>query len=181
MKINNIAVYCGSYIPSNEIYAESAAKLGKFIADNNKTLVFGGSSSGTMKIIADSVLANHGKVIGVFPAELPQELLHKGLTEVYYSSNLAERKAKMIELADALIALPGSFGTWDELFDALAVCKISRGKKSMPIIALNIDGFYEPLKTLIQKSVDVGFSSKQAAELLTFIDNIDDLSNFFDF
>ena len=180
MKISKIAVYCGSYIPSEKIYSESAEKLGKFLAANNITLVFGGSAMGTMKIIADAVLENNGKAIGVFPAELPKNLLHPGLTEVFYSNNLAERKAKMLELADALIALPGSMGTWDELFDALAVCKISRGKKSMPIIALNINGFYNPLKDLINNSVEAGFTSKEASLLLTIIDNIDDLANFFD-
>lgn len=179
MKADKIAVYCGSYIPSEKIYSESAAKLGKFLADNNITLVFGGSAMGTMKIIADAVLKNGGKAIGVFPAELPKKLLHNGLTEVHYSSCLAERKAKMLELADALIALPGSMGTWDELFDALSVCKISRGKKSMPIIALNINGFYDPLKDLIKNSIDAGFTSQETASLLTFIDNVDDLSNFF--
>lgn len=181
MKINKIAVYCGSYLPTEKIYAETAEKLGKFLAANNITLVFGGSNVGTMKIIADSVLESGGKAIGVFPAELPENMLHQGLTEVHFSNNLAERKAKMIELADALIALPGSMGTWDELFDALAVCKISRGKKSMPIIAVNINGFYDPLKDLMRNSVEAGFTSKEAASLLTFIDNIDDLSDFFGF
>ena len=181
MKINSIAVYCGSYIPAEKIYSESAAELGRFLAANNITLVFGGSAMGTMKIIADAVLENGGKAIGVFPAELPENLLQKGLTEVCYSSNLAERKAKMLELADALIALPGSMGTWDELFDALAVCKISRGKKSMPIIALNINGFYNPLKDLIKNSIEAGFTTNEAASLLTFIDNVNDLSDFFNF
>ena len=178
MTLGKIAVYCGASVPAKEIYAESAAELGKLLADKNITLVFGGSAAGTMKIVADAVLENGGKAIGVFPAELPESLLHKGLTEVYFSSNLAERKAKMIELADALIALPGSIGTWDELFDALAVCKISRGRKTMPIIALNINGFYEPLKVLLKNSVEAGFTSDYAAQLLIFIDNIEDLSNF---
>ena len=180
-KIEKIAVYCGSYVPTEKIYAESAASLGKFLAVNKITLIYGGSNVGTMKIIADAVLQNKGKAIGVFPGELPKDMLHPELTEVYFSNDLAERKAKMLELADALIALPGSIGTWDELFDALAVCKISRGKKSMPIIALNINGFYEPLKMLIKNSTDAGFTSKEAASLLTFIDNVDDLSNFFKF
>ena len=179
MKINSAAVYCGSYIPENPVYIEAAVKLGEFLARNNITLVFGGSSAGTMKTIADTVLANNGKVIGVFPSELPREMLHENLTEVYFSSNLAERKAKMFELADVLIALPGSIGTWDELFDALSVCKISRGRISKLVIAMNINQFYAPLKALMQNSIDAGFSSKEAAQLLTFIDNVDDLSNFF--
>ena len=179
MKIKSAAVYCGACIPENPVYSEAAVKLGKFLAANNITLVFGGSSAGTMKTIADTVLENNGKVIGVFPSELPREMLHENLTEVYFSSNLAERKAKMFEFADALLALPGSIGTWDELFDALSVCKISRGKISKPVIAMNIDHFYEPLKALMQNSIDAGFTSKEAAQLLTFIDNVDDLSNFF--
>ena len=178
-KIEKIAVYCGSTVPSDEIYTETAAALGKFLADNNISLVFGGSSMGTMKTVADAALENGGRAIGVFPAELPREFLHSNLTEVYFSSNLAERKEKMLELADALIALPGSIGTWDELFDALAVCKISRGKKSMPIIALNVNGFYEPLKVLLQNSIRAGFTSDAAASLLTFVDNVDDLSKIF--
>ena len=178
MTIEKIAVYCGASVPSKEIYTETAAALGKMLAEKNITLVFGGSAAGTMKTVADAVLENGGKAIGVFPAELPESLLHDGLTEVYFSSNLAERKAKMIELADALIALPGSIGTWDELFDALAVCKISRGRKKMPVIAFNINGFYEPLKVLLQNSVEAGFTSAYAAQLLTFIDNLEDLSDF---
>ena len=180
MKIKTAAVYCGSSTPKNNVYTEAAAELGRFLAENNITLVFGGSSAGTMKVIADSVIENGGKATGVFPAELPENLLHNNLTEVYYSSSLAERKAKMIELADVLIALPGSIGTWDELFDALAVCKISRGKKSIPIIAMNINGFYTPLKQLLENSIEAGFSSQETAKLLNFVDNINDLYNFFE-
>ncbi len=176
VKIKTAAVYCGSSEPLQQIYTEAAAELGRFLADNKITLVFGGSNCGTMKTLADSVIAANGKVIGVFPAELSQELLHKNLDKVYFSSDLAERKNKMFELADILIALPGSIGTWDELFDALAVCKISGGKVSKTVIALNINGFYEPLKQLLKNSETAGFSSAETAAMLNFVDKVEDLS-----
>ena len=136
VKIKTAAVYCGSSEPLQQIYTEAAAELGRFLADNKITLVFGGSNCGTMKTLADSVIAANGKVIGVFPAELSQELLHKNLDKVYFSSDLAERKNKMFELADILIALPGSIGTWRYVWHYVCSLRLCNGVS----VKHNVDG-----------------------------------------
>ncbi len=165
-EIKAVAVYCGSHEVENPAFAKAAAELGKFLAGHGITLVYGGSNVGTMKILADSVLDNGGKVIGIFTENLPVKLLHPGLSETFVTLNLAERKAEMLKRADAVIALPGSFGTWDELFDALALRKIHSGGHKHPVGALNVDGYFDHLLQFIQHSVDVGFTSSKFAGLL---------------
>lgn len=177
-KIEKVAVYCGSAVPAYESYSKAAAEVGRILAENGKTLVFGGSASGTMKTIADNVFKNNGKVIGVFPAELSEELMYEHLTEVHKSPDLQARKNKMLELADALIVLPGSIGTWDELFDALARSKIAGKQSFFTVAVMNINGFYEPLKELLHNSFKAGFSSKKDIDMIKFYDNPDNLTEF---
>lgn len=164
-RIRAVAVYCGSKMPENPVYAESAARLGRFLAEHGMTLVFGGSNVGTMKILADAVLENGGRAVGVFPANFPRTLLHPGLTESVIAANLAERKRLMLERADVCIALPGSFGTWDELFDALALRKIRSGHKK-PVGVLNVNGYFDALLMFIRHSVETGFTGSRHAGLL---------------
>ena len=164
-RIRAVAVYCGSKTPENPVYAEGAARLGRFLAEHEMTLVFGGSNVGTMKILADAVLENGGRAVGVFPANFPRTLLHPGLTESVIAADLAERKRLMLERADACVALPGSFGTWDELFDALALRKIKSGHRK-PVGVLNIDGYFDALLTFIRHSVETGFTAQRHAGLL---------------
>ncbi len=165
-KLRNIAVYCGATLPPAEHFRQAAVAMGEAIARRGYGLVFGGSNEGTMALVANAALAGGAKVTGVFPANLPDEILLPGLTTVYRTQNLAERKAKMLECADAIVALPGSFGTWDELFDALAQRKIPNSPVNQPIGVLNTDGFYDHLLQFIHHSCDTGFTSPEFRNLL---------------
>ena len=176
-KIVSIAVYLGATMPKNHAYTDAVRELGTELARRGITLVFGGSREGTMTVLADSVLGNGGKAIGVFTRTLPMSLLYQGLTETIITDDLAERKAGMFARADAVIGMPGSFGTWDELFDVLERTKIEMisGRRPKPIAILNLNGFYDGLAELLQRSMDDGFTSPKYMNLLRFADNVPEL------
>lgn len=164
-KIQNVAVYCGAHSPGAPEYAAAAAELGDYLASHEMTLVYGGSNVGLMKVLADAVLEKGGRVCGVFPAFFPESLRHPGLSEYVVVQTLAERKAEMLKRADAVVALPGSFGTWDELFDALALRKLKAGHRH-PVGILNVKGYFDPLLALIEQSVREGFTAPKYHHLL---------------
>ena len=164
MNIRNVAVYLGAAEITNPAFRQAVIDLANYLADHDMTLVFGGSSCGMMKLLADTVLAKNGRITGVFTRTLPEKLIRRDLSEIVITENLAIRKAEMLKRADAIVALPGSIGTLDELFDALAQKKL--GCISCPIGVLNIDGFFDPLFELLQKSMDVGFTSASAFSML---------------
>lgn len=164
MQIQKVAVYLGSAEVSEPKFKQAVIDLANYLAEHDMTLVFGGSSCGMMKLLADTMLAKNGKVIGVFTRSLPEKFIRHDLTESVITENLAERKAEMLKRADAIIALPGSVGTFDELFDALAQKKL--GAISCPIGVLNIDGFFEPLFELLKKSMAAGFTSERVLSML---------------
>ena len=165
-RIKSVAVYCGSKSPGNPVFEEAVAGFGKFIAEHGIALVFGGSNVGTMKTLADAVLAAGGKAVGVFTTNLPLSLAHKRLTELVVAHSLAERKKEMIERADALVALPGGLGTLDELFDALALRRVKTGGHKKPIGVLNVNGYYDKLLDFVAQTGDMGFSSRAAVQTL---------------
>ena len=165
-RLQNVAVYCGATLPSAKVFQDAASELGACLARRRLGLVYGGTREGTMRLVAEGALANGGRVIGVFPDDLPSEWLMPGLTEVIRTHTLAERKAVMLERADAVIALPGSFGTWDELFDALALLKIPTSTLSKTAGVLNVEGFYDDLLRFIEHSFQTGFTTKQHRHLL---------------
>ena len=162
--ICNVAVYLGSADVAEPLFRQAVIDLAVYLADHDMTLVFGGSNTGMMKLLADSVLAKNGTVIGVFTKSLPEKFIRLDLTEAVITGNLAERKAEMLRRADAIVALPGSIGTFDELFDALAQKKL--GTIHCPIGVLNVNGFFDPLFELLKKSMDTGFTSAKAFSML---------------
>ena len=164
-KIRSVAVYCASHQPHAPEYAEAVIAFGRYLAEHGMTLIYGGSNVGLMKLLAETVLEHGGRVEGVFSAALPEKLKHPNLSECVTTANLAERKAEMLKRADAVVALPGSFGTWDELFDALALRKMKQGHKH-PVGILNVNGYYDPLLELIDRSVLLGFTSPGDRNLL---------------
>lgn len=164
-KIRSVTVYCGSRTPNSPEYADAVAEFGKYLAEHGMTLVYGGSNVGLMKILADSVLENGGSAHGVFPATFPASLQHPGLTDCTITRNLAERKAELLRQADVVVALPGSFGTWDELFDALALRR-SKGGHKHPVGILNINGYFDPLLAFMEQSIQLGFTSPKDQNLL---------------
>ena len=171
--IKSVAVYLGSAEVADHKFRQAVIDLAIYLAENNITLVFGGSNCGMMKLLADTVLAQKGKVAGIFTRSLPEKFLRNDLTEVVITNDLAEWKAEMLKRADAVIALPGSIGTFDELFDALAQRKL--GEINCPIGVLNVNGFFDPLFTLLQTSMEASFTSARTLSLLCSGETPDEL------
>ena len=164
MGIQYVAVYLGSADIADPQYRQAVIDLADYLADHDMTLVFGGSNTGMMKLLADTLLAKNGEVVGVFTKSLPERLIRHDLTEAIITENLAERKAEMLKRADAIVALPGSIGTFDELFDALAQKKL--GLINCHIGVLDVNGFFDPLFELLQNSRNIGFTSEKSFAML---------------
>jgi uncharacterized protein (TIGR00730 family) len=152
----NICVYCGSSPGKNKLIIEQSRAFGKILADQNHTLIYGGSSLGIMGAIADAVMINGGEVIGVIPENLfSKEVAHQGITRLITVRDMHQRKSHMAELADSFVAFPGGFGTMEELFEIITWNQI--GILNKPVVIMNIDGYYDPLIRMLDHSVDVGF------------------------
>ena len=156
--MKRITVFCGSSVGTDSIYKTQAKIVGEALAKNNIELVYGGAKIGLMGAVADGVLSKGGKVTGVLPNFLrSKEIAHEQLTNLILVDTMHERKTRMNELCDGVIALPGGFGTLEELFEMLTWAQLGLHKK--PIGILNIDGFYDTLIDLIQTMVSKGFGS----------------------
>lgn len=154
--MKSICVYCGSNSGGKPVYAERARELGARLARENLQLIYGGGNVGLMGKVADAVLEHGGEVVGVIPEQLVQwEVAHKGVTRLEVVGNMHERKARMFDLADGFVALPGGFGTLDEMFEMLTWRQLGLGDK--PCAFLDIDGFYAPLMTMLDRMVDQRF------------------------
>ena len=143
-QLNAVCVFCGSSTGEPAIYSEAARELGKYFAQQNITLVYGGAKVGLMGIIADEVLNNGGKAIGVIPRFFSaKEIAHDNLTELIFVDSMAERKKVLADISDAFIALPGGFGTLDELFEMMTSSQLDIHRK--PVGILNINHYYDHL------------------------------------
>jgi len=172
--MKRITVFCGSSFGTDDIFRSQATALGKMLAQQKIELVYGGAKVGLMGAVADGVLSGGGSVIGVLPHFLQsKEIAHEGLTELILVDSMHERKTKMNELCDGVIALPGGFGTLEEFFEMLTWAQLGLHKK--PIALLNIAGFYDAMKTLIQVMADKGFLKTVNQEMLLVSDDIGDL------
>jgi hypothetical protein len=154
--IGRICVFCGSRPGNRPEYIDVARRLGALLAERRIGLVYGGASVGVMGAVADAVLTGGGEVIGVIPKALVRrELAHDHLTELRVVESMHERKALMAELSDAVIALPGGFGTFEELFETITWSQLGIHRKAVGV--LNVAGFYDSLLALVQHTVDEGF------------------------
>ena len=172
--MKRVTVFCGSSMGTSEIYKSNAILLGKALAIRQIELVYGGAKVGLMGAVADGVLNEGGKVIGVLPQFLStKEIAHEGLTELILVESMHERKTRMNELCDGVIALPGGFGTLEELFEMLTWAQLGLHKK--PIALFNVDGFYDHLIALIQTAVANGFLKESNQKMLLISNDIDDL------
>jgi len=172
--MKRITVFCGSSFGTEASYTKQATLLGETFAKENIELVYGGANVGLMGAIADGVLNNGGKAIGVLPNFLrSKEIAHLGLTELILVESMHERKTKMNDLCDGVIALPGGFGTLEELFEMLTWAQLGLHKK--PIAILNIDGFYDSLIALTETMVEKGLLKEANQKMLLVSDNIPDL------
>lgn len=172
--MRRITVFCGSSFGIDEIYTSKATLLGEALAKKNIELVYGGANVGLMGAVADGILNNGGKAIGVLPHFLQsKEIAHEKLSELILVETMHERKTKMSELCDGVIALPGGFGTLEEFFEMVTWAQL--GLHSKPIGILNINGFYDSLIEMIQTMVDKGFLKKVNQQMLLVSSDIDDL------
>jgi hypothetical protein len=154
--MKSICVFCGSSVGRSENYKIKARSLGKILALQKITLVYGGGNIGVMRVIADSVLENGGEVIGVMPGHIvDKEIAHKLITKLHIVKTMHERKALMADLSDAFIALPGGFGTFDELFEVLTWNQLDIISK--PAGLLNINGYFDHLLAFIDHAVSEKF------------------------
>jgi len=157
-------VYCGSGVGKSPVYGEKATELGTALAKSGHGVVYGGSKTGLMGKVADAVLAAGGEVIGVMPTHLQKrELAHASLTEIHFVESMHIRKAKMAELADAFIALPGGAGTLDEYFEVFTWAQIGLHEK--PVILYNVDGFYDALLQHFKVMLEEGFIRAEQKKL----------------
>ena len=155
-RIENIAVFCGSRMGENPIYKEITYQLGKLLAQENIRLVYGGGGIGLMGVLADAVLDNGGKVVGVIPHFFNEkEVGHEKISETIWTESLSDRKTKIADLADGFITLPGGFGSLDELFEVLVYSQLNFHNK--PVGILNINQFYTPLLLQLEKMKNEGF------------------------
>src|SRR6476469_543974 len=164
--VRRLAVYCGSASGSSGVFADATRATAEVMVRRGVDLVYGGGRLGLMGLIADSVLAGGGQVFGVIPQALVDiEVAHLGLTELHTVANMHERKAKMTDLADAFLALPGGIGTLDELFEAWSWNALGYHKK--PFCLLNVEGFWDGLIEFVDHATESGFlSQKRRAQLL---------------
>lgn len=177
--MKRITVFCGSSIGTQDIYKYQATLLGQTLAKRNIELVYGGANVGLMGAVADGVLNQGGRVTGVLPRFLrSKEIAHHGLTELILVDSMHERKTKMNELCDGVIALPGGFGTLEELFEMLTWAQLGLHQK--PIAILNSEGFYDSLLALLETMVENGFLKKENHQMLLVSSNIEDLLNKMD-
>jgi uncharacterized protein (TIGR00730 family) len=158
--IRSVCVFCGSNRGTNPRFAEVAHDFGALLAKVGIALVYGGGHVGLMGVVADAVLANGGKAIGVIPRALwDREVGHRNLTELHIVETMHERKAMMASLADAFVALPGGLGTMEEIFEVWTWAQLGIHRK--PVGFLDAEGFYGPLLTFLDRAVDAGFVRAQ--------------------
>jgi uncharacterized protein (TIGR00730 family) len=169
--VKQLAVYCGSSAGADPAFAETARTLGAEMAERGIGLVYGGGRLGLMGIVADSVLAAGGKAYGVIPkALIDLEVAHRGLTELHIVASMHERKAKMTELTDAFVALPGGIGTLDELFEAWSWNAL--GYHAKPFALLNVSGFWDGMIDFLDQVTAAGFMSPARRAQLLVADGI---------
>lgn len=154
--MQRISVFCGSRKGNDPQIIRQAELLGTLLAKKGIELVYGGTNVGVMGILADSVLANGGTVEGIMPALIEEKrIAHEGLTKMVQVPDLEERKRRLIANCDAILVFPGSYGTMDEMFNALVYKQLDKIHK--PVILLNIGGFYDPLLLQLDRMVTTGF------------------------
>lgn len=172
----NITVYLGALEGNDKSLKDAVTELGKWIGESGNDLVYGGSDSGLMGVIASSVLSAGGKVIGVEPQFfIDAELQYDGLTELIITEDMSERKNKMIELGDAFIAFPGGTGTLEEISEIMS--KVSLGHLDALCILYNLNGYYDGLKILLSHMIEMGLSTIEKQKGIYFADSLDEIKN----
>lgn len=166
--MKRICVYCASSPKVNRAYFDATEKLAKILIINEIEVIYGGGSVGLMGHLADTVIENNGQILGVMPHFMREiEWSHKGVNQFIFTETMAERKEKLLENTDGLVALPGGSGTLEELFEAITLKRL--GKYTQPIVILNTNNFYAPLKMMLERCVEENFMSTKHLEMFTFV------------
>lgn len=167
-----LCVFCGSRVGNDPTYAAAATRLGTLLAEAGITLVYGGGRIGLMGVIADSVTAAGGRVVGVIPDFLERrEVANRAADQLIVSRSMHERKQRMFELADGFVVLPGGIGTLDETIEILTWKQLHRHTK--PIVLLDLDGFWQPLLALFDAVIRRGFATDRTRSLYEVVDTTD--------
>ena len=176
--LRRVAVYCGSSSGRRTEYVEQAQAVGRALAQRKLGLVYGGGGLGLMGACAEAALAHGGEVIGVIPRSLAgKERLNDLVTDLRVVRTMHERKTLIVELADAFIALPGGFGTFDEFFEAVTWAQLSIHQK--PIGLLNVAGYFDPLLAMVDRAVAEGFVQPRYRQLINSANDIKTLLDAF--
>jgi len=174
--ISTVCVYCASSDKTPPVYHEAAARLGRSLAGHGVTVVYGGSSMGSMGRLADAALAAGGKVIGVLPRFMSDlEWGHSTLTDLRLVDDMHQRKRLMLESSDAVVALPGGCGTLEELFEAITWKRL--GIYVKPIVLVNVQGFFDPCLELLERAVREGFMHRKHTDMWSVVDEPEDAYN----
>ncbi len=172
--MKRLAVYCGSALPADPVYVESAREVGRTLAGRGVGVVYGGGRLGLMGAVADAALEAGGEVIGVIPEALVRaEVAHQGCTELHVVQTMHQRKALFTDLSDGFITLPGGVGTMDELWEAISWAQL--GYHAKPVGLLNVAGFYDQLIAFNQHMIATGFIRPQHASILSHAETIEAL------
>lgn len=172
LKIENVCVYCGSSGGVADLYKDAARRLGQLLGQAGLNLVYGGGKSGLMGLVAEGVLSCGGKAYGIIPHHIAsREISHTGLTELHTVNTMHERKQMMVDRADAFVILPGGLGTLDEFFEIMTWRQL--GLHDKPIVVVNIDGYWSPLLTLIDRLIDLGFARESDRQCLIVVDSVE--------
>ena len=163
--LHRLCVFCGSSLGVRPAYAEAPKQIGELLGKRQIELVYGGSRLGLMGVLADACLSSGGRVSGVIPRALvDKEIAHRGLTKLHVVNSMHERKALMADLADAFVALPGGYGTWEEFCEVLTWSQLGLQRK--PCALLNVNDYYGPLLTMVERGVHEGFLRDVHRDLL---------------
>ena len=172
--MKSIVVFCGSSEGYNEVYKERAYELGAVLAERKVKLIYGGAKVGLMGALADGCLQNNGSIIGVIPEFLrTKEVAHDGITEMIMVNTMHERKLKMHELSDGIIAMPGGWGTMEELFEMMTWAQL--GLHPKPIGLLNVNCFLSPLLALLNTMTEEGFLQEVYKDMIIVSEDVFEL------
>lgn len=174
MGFNSICLFCGSSVGKNPLYSQMARDVGKTLAQQGITVVYGGASVGLMGVLADAALEAGGQVVGVLPDPLfGKEVAHARLTRLHRVPSMHERKTLMYELSDGFIALPGGLGTLEEIFEVITWAQLGLHRK--PCGFLNVDGYYDDLVRFLDRAVTKGFVKEKHRRLIFVEESLKEL------
>ena len=172
----NITVYLGANEGNNPLLKRAVKELGTWIGKSGNALIYGGSKSGLMGALADSVLNAGGNVTGVEPQFfIENEFQHEGITKLIVTKDMSERKNKMIELGNAFIAFPGGTGTLEEITEIMS--KVSLKQLNAPCIVYNLNGYYDGLKAMLKHMIDMGLSSEERQKGIYFAERLEQITD----